>query len=96
VGCGAPANRCHIHHIRWWRHHGATDLHNLTLLCWTCHHNVHHNNWTITTNPDGGYTAQPPDPPTRPIHDIHHDPAHPSPPRLGTPACPPTECRSNP
>ncbi|MDQ3538281.1 MAG: HNH endonuclease, partial [Actinomycetota bacterium] len=66
VGCGAPANRCHIHHIRWWRHHGATDLHNLTLLCWTCHHNIHHNNWTITTNPDGGYTANPPDPPDPP------------------------------
>ena len=66
VGCGAPANRCQIHHIRWWRHHGRTDLNNLTLLCWACHHNVHHNNWTVTRNPDGHYTAQPPDPPDRP------------------------------
>ncbi|MDQ3707873.1 MAG: HNH endonuclease [Actinomycetota bacterium] len=61
VGCAAPANRCQIHHIRWWRHHGTTDLNNLTLLCWSCHHNVHHNNWTITRQPDGGYTALPPD-----------------------------------
>ncbi len=61
VGCGAAANRCQIHHIRWWRHHGATDLDNLTLLCWSCHHNVHHNHWTITRAADGCYTAQPPD-----------------------------------
>jgi len=61
VGCAAPANRCQIHHIRWWRHHGATNLHNLTLLCWACHHNAHHNNWTITRQPDGHHTAKPPD-----------------------------------
>ena len=30
TGCGAPANRCHIHHIRWWRHHGTTNLDNVT------------------------------------------------------------------
>ena len=63
IGCAAPAVRCQIHHITWWRHHGATDLHNLCLLCWSCHHNVHHNNWTITRQPDGHYSAHPPDRP---------------------------------
>jgi len=67
TGCGAPANRCHIHHITWWRHHGTTNLDNLTLL-WTCHHNVHHNNWTTTRAADGHYTTHPPDRPARPDH----------------------------
>ena len=75
VGCAAPAARCQIHHITWWRHHGTTNLDNLTLLCWTCHHNVHHNNWTITRQPDGRYTANPPDRPQRPDPPDHrHSP----------------------
>ena len=32
-GCDATFDRCTIHHIRWWRHGGATDLSNLLPLC---------------------------------------------------------------
>jgi len=64
TGCGAPANRCHIHHITWWRHSGATDL-----------HNVHHNHWTITRTADGHYTTHPPDRPQPPASPDHrHSP----------------------
>lgn len=60
VGCGAPAARCQIHHVRWWRRGGRTDITNLVLLCANCHTHVHHHDWTITLNPDGRYHAHPP------------------------------------
>jgi NAD-dependent dihydropyrimidine dehydrogenase PreA subunit len=62
VGCGAPASRCQIHHVRWWaRDHGPTDEPNLCLVCWDCHHRIHHDRWTLTRKPDGRYTMHPPD-----------------------------------
>jgi hypothetical protein len=60
IGCGAPASRCQIHHIRWWRHGGSTDLTNLVLLCWNCHTHVHHHRWQITQDDDGQRHAGPP------------------------------------
>ena len=47
VGCGAPASRCQIHHVLWWRHGGPTDLDNLVLVCASCHHGIHHRGWTV-------------------------------------------------
>ncbi len=47
VGCGAPASRCQIHHVKWWRHGGPTDLDNLVLVCASCHHGIHHRGWTV-------------------------------------------------
>jgi NAD-dependent dihydropyrimidine dehydrogenase PreA subunit len=47
VGCGAPVARCQVHHIRWWRNGGATNIDNLCLLCWSCHAHVHHHGWTV-------------------------------------------------
>ena len=32
-GCTAPLAACDAHHVKWWRHGGPTDLHNLVLLC---------------------------------------------------------------
>jgi len=59
VGCGAPARRCQVHHIRWWSDGGPTDIANLCLLCSGCHTNVHHFGWTV--HPAGaGYRARPP------------------------------------
>src|SRR5680860_651434 len=57
VGCGAAVARCQIHHIRWWRNGGRTDLDNLVLLCHGCHTAVHHFDWTVTRHPDGRYQA---------------------------------------
>lgn len=32
-GCDTPFNRCEIHHIHHWEHHGPTNLDNLIPLC---------------------------------------------------------------
>ena len=42
VGCGAPASRCQIHHIIFRSKHGRTVIENLVLVCWSCHHGLHH------------------------------------------------------
>jgi NAD-dependent dihydropyrimidine dehydrogenase PreA subunit len=60
VGCGAPAARCQVHHIRWWRRGGRTDVENLTLLCWACHTAVHQHGWEVIVD-DGRYRAVPPE-----------------------------------
>jgi 5-methylcytosine-specific restriction protein A len=66
VGCGAPAARCQIHHVRWWtRDLGPTDEENLCLVCWSCHHRIHDDGWVVTRDWDGRFTVVPPDPPTR-------------------------------
>jgi NAD-dependent dihydropyrimidine dehydrogenase PreA subunit len=64
VGCGAPAARCQIHHVRWWtRDHGPTNEDNLCLTCWSCHFNIHHNGWLIIRDPHNGqFQMYPPDP----------------------------------
>ncbi|MFO8076059.1 MAG: DUF222 domain-containing protein [Actinomycetota bacterium] len=63
VGCGAPATRCELHHVRWWRHGGPTDLENLTLLCVACHHLVHEDGWRVVAHGDGFGLTAPPDHP---------------------------------
>ena len=52
VGCGADASRCQLHHIIFRSKHGRTVIENLVLVCWSCHHGLHHLGWTITK--DGG------------------------------------------
>ncbi|MGH8887789.1 MAG: DUF222 domain-containing protein [Egibacteraceae bacterium] len=64
VGCGAPASRCQVHHVRWWtRDLGPTDEDNLCLTCWTCHHRIHEDGWLVVRDPDTGrFSMHPPDP----------------------------------
>ncbi len=46
--CGAPPGHTKVHHIRWWaRDAGPTDLNNGVLLCESCHHRIHDNDWNI-------------------------------------------------
>ncbi|MBS1675664.1 MAG: DUF222 domain-containing protein, partial [Actinobacteria bacterium] len=46
--CGLPPGMTKAHHIDWWaRDHGNTNLANGVLLCETCHHLIHDNNWNI-------------------------------------------------
>jgi len=46
--CGLPPEMAKAHHIRWWqRDRGSTDLSNGVLLCETCHHRIHDNEWEI-------------------------------------------------
>jgi Fe-S-cluster-containing dehydrogenase component len=61
IGCGAPAARCQIHHIHWRRNGGPTLVDNLALVCWGCHHSIHHHNWDVDTLPDGRPTLHRPD-----------------------------------
>lgn len=46
-GCEVRFQHCKIHHVRWWRNGGATDLSNLLPLCHRHHRNVHLDGWEI-------------------------------------------------
>ena len=56
VGCGAPASRCQIHHIRWRSRNGPTVTSNLVLVCWSCHQGLHHLGWRVQGDPLTGFT----------------------------------------
>lgn len=52
--CGLPPEMTRAHHIRWWqRDAGPTDLSNGVLLCETCHHRIHDNDWEIRIDGTG-------------------------------------------
>jgi 5-methylcytosine-specific restriction protein A len=54
AGCGAPPGHTKVHHIRWWaRDAGPTDLNNGVLLCDSCHHRIHDNDWDIRIDGTG-------------------------------------------
>lgn len=44
-GCYRPIGWTQIHHLRWWRHGGPTDLDNGLALCHACHRLVHDLGW---------------------------------------------------
>ena len=68
IGCGAAAARCQIHHIRWHGHDGGpTDEPNLVLVCWNCHHHLHHHGWQVIGDHILGFAiTRGPNHPTRP------------------------------
>ena len=47
-GCDVRYHRCKLHHIRWWRHGGHTNLANLLPLCAHHHTNIHDTGWNLT------------------------------------------------
>jgi hypothetical protein len=62
-GCAVHYDRCHLHHVIWWRNGGRTDLDNLIPLCTHHHHRVHDDEWRLELGsnreltiifPDGG------------------------------------------
>ena len=61
--CGAPAGMCQAHHITPYSQGGATSLRNLIMVCWNCHHKIHHHNWRVVEHSDGSHTLHPPDDP---------------------------------
>ncbi|MCY4068460.1 MAG: HNH endonuclease signature motif containing protein, partial [Acidimicrobiaceae bacterium] len=61
--CAAPAGMCQAHHITPYSQGGATSLDNLIMVCWNCHHKIHHHNWQIEKHSDGSHTLHPPDDP---------------------------------
>ncbi len=50
-GCDAPFQNCTIHHIRWWRRGGSSDLDNMVPVCSRHHHAVHEGGWTLALEP---------------------------------------------
>ncbi len=71
--CGAPPSICQAHHIIPYSQGGATSVKNMVMVCWNCHHNIHHNNWHIQTHDDNQHTLHPP---TNPSAQSRHGPAH--------------------
>ncbi len=52
-GCDRKIRHCDAHHIRYWRHAGKTEYHNLALLCSRHHHYVHETNVQLKLDEDG-------------------------------------------
>ena len=61
IGCGAPPEQCQAHHIVPYARLRRTDIDNLVLVCWRCHHNIHDHHWRVT-HQNGKPALQPPDP----------------------------------
>jgi Domain of unknown function (DUF222)/HNH endonuclease len=52
-GCDVRFARTKLHHIRWWRHGGPTDLANLTPICTRHHTQIHTGHITLRVDSDG-------------------------------------------
>jgi hypothetical protein len=50
--CPVRFDHSKIHHVRWWRHGGRTDLDNLLPVCVQHHTAIHDQGWTIELTPD--------------------------------------------
>ena len=61
VGCGAGPALCQAHHIVPYARLRRTDIDNLVLVCWRCHHNIHDHHWRVV-HQNGKPALQPPDP----------------------------------
>ena len=75
IGCGAEPSRCQAHHIVPFAQSRRTDIDNLVLVCWRCHHNIHDHHWRVVHR-RGKPSLQPPDPlaPAHPANGQHpHD-----------------------
>ncbi len=59
--CRVAADRCRVHHIRFWRNGGRTDLDNLIVVCERHHHMVHEGGWHLTMTADRRCTWVQPD-----------------------------------
>ena len=59
--CDVTFDRCDIHHVIAWLHHGSTDLDNLLPLCGRHHHLVHEGRWRLTLDKHRVITIHRPD-----------------------------------
>jgi hypothetical protein len=46
--CQVAVERCRVHHVRFWRLGGRTDLGNMVPACEQHHHLVHEGGWQLT------------------------------------------------
>jgi hypothetical protein len=75
-GCPVEFRLCTIHHVRWWRDGGTTDLGNLVPLCDDHHRAVHHEGWTLVLGPRRRLTVVRSDG-RRLVGTPHRHPSHP-------------------
>jgi hypothetical protein len=59
--CGAPPDRCDIHHVVPWEDGGLTDVDNGVAKCRRCHRQHHRLKWVDRLDPDGTYRVIRPD-----------------------------------
>jgi len=50
--CPVWFDHCKVHHVKWWRHGGRTDLENLLPVCVRHHTSIHDEGWVIELAPD--------------------------------------------
>ena len=59
-GCGAAWDNVTIHHLKYARNKGPTDIENLIPLCVKHHHYAHEGGWTLSLAPDRTLTITQP------------------------------------
>ena len=59
--CGAPPERCDVHHVIPWEDGGLTDVDNGVAKCRRCHLEHHRKTWVDRLDPDGTYRVIRPD-----------------------------------
>ena len=59
--CQVAVERCRVHHIRFWRNGGRTDLDNMLPVCEQHHHMVHEGGWQLSMTADRRCTWIQPD-----------------------------------
>jgi hypothetical protein len=52
-GCDVKFARAKLHHVRWWRHGGLTDLANLAPICVRHHTQIHTGHIVLCLDADG-------------------------------------------
>jgi hypothetical protein len=60
-GCCVAFDNCDIHHIRWYRNGGKTDIDNLLPICHKHHHLVHEGGWHLALDVGRNLTVTYPD-----------------------------------
>ena len=60
-GCEGRFADCTIHHLRWYRNLGMTDIDNLLPLCHRHHHRVHEGRWNLALDAHRNLTITYPD-----------------------------------
>lgn len=60
-GCGVGFDNCQIHHLRWFRNLGKTDISNLLPVCNKHHHLVHEGGWQLALDERRNLTVTHPD-----------------------------------
>ena len=81
IGCGAEPRWCQAHHTVPFAQSRRTDIDQLVLVCWRCHHNIHDYNWRVTLTGGGLRVLEPPDPLAPPSPADSHHSSHKHPPR---------------